>query len=105
MTMAGLLAGMFASCVTTPADVIKTRIQTNIGKSLASSSVQSHPRLVAAFSTNDDANSGCIKSTALSMVVEEGWHSFLSGVGPRVMRLAPGMAITLVIYETLQKVV
>ncbi|EKX54780.1 hypothetical protein GUITHDRAFT_62947 [Guillardia theta CCMP2712] len=82
MTMAGLLAGMFASCVTTPADVIKTRIQTNIGKSLASSS-----------------------STALSMVVEEGWHSFLSGVGPRVMRLAPGMAITLVIYETLQKVV
>ena len=34
---------------------------------------------------------------------EEGWRAFYKGLTPRLLRVAPGQAITFMVYERIQK--
>ena len=92
--LAGLLAGMVASFLTVPCDTIKTRVQTAPDVDTAS------PRLVASFS---DGSPSEIRDTVLAMLAQEGAVAFTKGWTGRVLRVAPTMAITLLVYEQLQR--
>lgn len=78
---AGSLAGAPAAFLCTPADVIKTRIQTQ-NKNLIKPSK--------------------ILPTINLIIKEEGWLAFWKGAGWRVLRSSPQFGITLVIFEYLQ---
>ncbi|XP_069684340.1 mitochondrial 2-oxodicarboxylate carrier-like [Periplaneta americana] len=76
----GFVSGTLASCVNIPFDVAKSRIQ--------------GPQPIA----------GQIKyrTTLGSMAIvyrEEGWHALYKGLLPKVLRLGPGGAIMLVVYD------
>ena len=125
LTIAALVAGMFTAAATSPFDIIKTRVQAQAGRTAApvSQSVTLRsPAFVAAYSGareglefpemdveevlggGDMTSSVSIEATVRELVVSEGWWCLFKGVGPRTMRLAPCMAITLVLYEQLQQV-
>jgi FAD/FMN-containing dehydrogenase len=61
-----------------------------------------------AFATKDNSEtaeaSGVarIKAVARQTVSAEGWPGLMTGAKVRVMKLAPNMALTLVMYETMQ---
>lgn len=40
--------------------------------------------------------------TALAVFRQEGFHAFYKGITPRVMRVAPGQAVTFTVYEYLK---
>ena len=102
---AGFVSGAVASYLTTPADTIKTRIQSELPAAEAENLA---PRLVMAFATKDNSEtaeaSGVarIKAVARQTVSAEGWPGLMTGAKVRVMKLAPNMALTLVMYETMQ---
>ena len=76
----GTVAGAIASGITTPADVIKTRIQ-------ASDTLYTK-----------NAISRCFKD----IVRNEGATGLFKGIVPRILRSAPQFGITLFVYEMLQ---
>jgi solute carrier family 25 (mitochondrial 2-oxodicarboxylate transporter), member 21 len=76
----GFVSGTLGSCVNIPFDVAKSRIQ----------GPQPVPGVVK------------YKSTFGSMAIvarEEGWRALYKGLVPKVMRLGPGGAIMLVVYD------
>ena len=77
----GTLAGACAACATTPADVIKTRLQVGVTNA-----------------SNSTKRSGIIKCYK-NIVKYEGYSSLFKGLIPRVSRSAPQFGITLYIYE------
>ena len=97
-TVAALAAGMISAAVTAPLDVIKTRVQAQAGRARPMRSSSS--AFIAAYS--EEEVPADIAGTVRELVAREGWGGLLCGAGPRVMRLAPGMAITLALYEQLQ---
>ena len=118
LLFAGLGAGAVASFLTTPFDVIKTRVQSQQSPAVrpkaeiiaaAPASDQATPaRLVTAFATQTEAvptGIGGIKTVAFEMVASEGWGSLVTGAGVRVAKLGPNMALTLAFYETAQRLV
>lgn len=82
--LAGGISGAIAPCVNAPIDFIKTRIQKQI---------------------NSDGSSGFrnIKKVAISVYKKEGILGFYNGLTPRLLRIAPGQAITFMVYEQIQK--
>jgi solute carrier family 25 (mitochondrial aspartate/glutamate transporter), member 12/13 len=81
---AGAIAGMPAAYLTTPCDVIKTRLQV-------------------------EARKGEIKYTSLrhcaaTIWKEEGFKAFFKGGPARILRSSPQFGFTLAAYEVLQKV-
>ena len=68
----------------TPADVIKTRLQTKLpnGKYMYNS----------------------IKEASVEIYKNEGFNAFFKGAPARVLRSSPQFAVTLLAYETLQRV-
>jgi len=81
---AGVLAGIPAPFLTTPADVIKTRLQVK-------------PR------AGQTSYNGVIDCTR-KLMREEGPRAFWKGANQRVFRSAPQFGVTLLTYELLQKV-
>lgn len=81
--LAGTLAGIPASFLTTPADVVKTRLQVS-------------PR------AGDSVYSG-IGDCVRKMYIEEGPTAFFKGSLFRVCRIAPQFGISLLCYEHLSK--
>ncbi|KAH6561044.1 hypothetical protein BASA60_000128 [Batrachochytrium salamandrivorans] len=75
--LCGCIAGGFAAAVTTPLDVVKTRIMLSAKAGKTAS----------------------IVGTALTILSEEGPRTFLSGIGPRVMWISIGGSIFLGMYE------
>lgn len=67
-----------------PIDTIKTRLQ----KSPAMPGVSAWKRITA---------------IAAEMFKQEGFHAFYKGITPRVMRVAPGQAVTFTVYEFLKE--
>eukprot|EP00961_Rhodomonas_salina_P146759 1975895-Rhodomonas_salina.3 len=101
--IAGMVSGFAASFLTTPCDVIKTRVQSGFAVEDELFPIQqSYTRQIAYFAPAQEPES-CLRRTAQNMLETEGWETFFSGAGARVGKLGPGMAITLVVYEALQK--
>lgn len=83
LLLAGAAAGAPAAYMATPADVIKTRIQAD--------KKGEKPRYTGI--------ADCVSKT----LKEEGARTFFVGGGMRVFRSSPQFAITLLVYEVLQK--
>lgn len=83
LLVSALIAGVPASTLATPADLIKTRLQ-----------VKHKP--------GDTPYTG-ILDAAHRIHVEEGFKAFFKGVAPRILRSCPQFAITIFGYELLQR--
>lgn len=79
---AGAIAGMPAAYFTTPADVIKTRLQVEAKKGQTSYTG--------------------IKDAAKKIYAEEGFKAFFKGGPARIFRSSPQFGVTLTVYELLQ---
>eukprot|EP01121_Diplochlamys_sp_Union-15-3_P022126 TRINITY_DN9326_c0_g1_i4.p1 TRINITY_DN9326_c0_g1~~TRINITY_DN9326_c0_g1_i4.p1 ORF type:complete len:295 (-),score=21.67 TRINITY_DN9326_c0_g1_i4:79-963(-) len=78
----GALAGSFAAAVTTPVDVIKTRVQMGVDL--------------------DSRKTHNVFKTAMTIFREEGLSGFAKGLVPRVVRVTPMCAIMISTYEFLK---
>ena len=104
--LAGLISGAIASLSTTPCDVIKTRVQSKIGNIGPKAKATGARRLVTAFATEVDlVPRTSVLDEAKRIVSAEGAHVLMRGSGLRVAKIAPRMAICLVLFETLQNLV
>jgi len=81
---AGAAAGGLAAALTTPLDVVKTRLQTQ---------ATGGPELVRYTG---------LFQTFRTVLAEEGIRGFFVGAGPRIVFFAPGAAIAWTTYETLK---
>lgn len=81
---AGAIAGMPAAYLTTPCDVIKTRLQVEARK-------------------GDTTYTG-LRHAAQTILKEEGFSAFFKGGAARVLRSSPQFGFTLAAYEVLQSV-
>ncbi|CAF3325228.1 unnamed protein product [Rotaria socialis] len=79
----GLLAGIPAAGLCTPADVVKTRLQVQARKGQTK-----YNGLTDAFK---------------KIYIEEGWTAFWKGAGARMLRSSPQFGVTLLTYELLQR--
>lgn len=79
-TFIGLVSGAMGPLSNAPIDTIKTRLQ----KTPAEEGVSAMKR---------------ITSIAGDMFKQEGMHAFYKGITPRIMRVAPGQAVTFTVYE------
>lgn len=82
-TIIGLISGAVGPFFNAPIDTIKTRIQQT--PAIPGKSSLSHTVTI----TTD-------------MLRKEGVRSFYKGITPRVMRVAPGQAVTFTVYEFLK---
>ncbi len=81
---AGAVAGVPSALLTTPLDVIKTRLQAQARDA------------ADAYADSWD----CARRT----VEQEGWVALTCGAGERVARLSPQLGITLALYEVMDPV-
>ena len=82
-TLIGLVSGAMGPFSNAPIDTIKTRLQ----KAPAEAGETTLKRIIAI--TNE-------------MFKQEGFKAFYKGITPRVMRVAPGQAVTFTVYEYLK---
>ncbi|SCU94186.1 LADA_0G07096g1_1 [Lachancea dasiensis] len=83
-SLIGLISGAVGPFSNAPLDTIKTRLQKD--KSTTKSS--SFSRIVA---------------ITQQLIREEGFRALYKGITPRVMRVAPGQAVTFTVYELIRK--
>ncbi|KLU90298.1 succinate/fumarate mitochondrial transporter [Magnaporthiopsis poae ATCC 64411] len=83
-TLIGLVSGAMGPLSNAPIDTIKTRLQ----KAQAVEGVGAFRR---------------IAQIAGDMFKQEGFHAFYKGITPRIMRVAPGQAVTFTVYEYLKE--
>lgn len=79
----GLFSGGLGPLCNAPIDVIKTRLQKETGV------------------TNESAVKRIVR-IGTRLIQEEGVRAFYKGVTPRIMRVAPGQAVTFTVYEFMQ---
>ncbi|KAM0514139.1 hypothetical protein ACHAPE_007230 [Trichoderma viride] len=82
-TIIGLVSGAMGPLSNAPIDTIKTRLQ----------------KTPAEFGTTAWTRITAITS---DMFKQEGFHAFYKGITPRIMRVAPGQAVTFTVYEYLK---
>ncbi|KAH6654505.1 succinate/fumarate mitochondrial transporter [Truncatella angustata] len=82
-TLIGLVSGAMGPLSNAPIDTIKTRLQ----KSPAEPGVSALQR---------------IQKISSEMFKQEGSRAFYKGITPRIMRVAPGQAVTFTVYEYLK---
>ncbi|KAK4160667.1 mitochondrial carrier domain-containing protein [Cladorrhinum sp. PSN259] len=83
-TLIGLVSGAMGPMSNAPIDTIKTRLQ----KMKAEEGTSAFQR---------------ITKIAGEMFKHEGIHAFYKGITPRIMRVAPGQAVTFTVYEYLKE--
>ncbi|SPO01003.1 probable succinate-fumarate transporter [Cephalotrichum gorgonifer] len=83
-TLIGLVSGAMGPLSNAPIDTIKTRLQ----RRAAEPGVSAWKR---------------ITTIAAEMFKQEGMHAFYKGITPRIMRVAPGQAVTFTVYEYLRE--
>lgn len=79
----GLVSGAMGPLSNAPIDTIKTRLQKTPGQ------------------PGETAISR-VKVIGSDMFKQEGFHAFYKGITPRIMRVAPGQAVTFTVYEYLK---
>ncbi|KAL2329806.1 hypothetical protein Fmac_017387 [Flemingia macrophylla] len=77
----GIIAGATSSCITTPLDTIKTRLQ-----------VMGHE------------NRSSIKQVVKDLIHEDGWKGFYRGIGPRFFSMSAWGTSMILAYEYLKRV-
>ncbi|KAF9353524.1 hypothetical protein BGX34_011519 [Mortierella sp. NVP85] len=80
LAVIGCISGAMGPLVNNPIDIVKTRIQKT-----------PNPEGLSAWARFMDVNRQILKN--------EGWMAFYKGVTPRVLRVAPGQAVTFAVYE------
>lgn len=80
----GLISGAMGPLSNAPIDTIKTRLQKTPGQ--PGETAMSRIRVIAS-----------------DMFKQEGFHAFYKGITPRIMRVAPGQAVTFTVYEYLKE--
>ncbi|KAJ4399201.1 Mitochondrial succinate-fumarate transporter [Neurospora sp. IMI 360204] len=83
-TLIGLVSGAMGPLSNAPIDTIKTRLQKSVAQP-GESAIQR------------------ITKIAGEMFKQEGFHAFYKGITPRIMRVAPGQAVTFTVYEYLKE--
>ncbi|CCU82119.1 succinate/fumarate mitochondrial transporter [Blumeria hordei DH14] len=83
-TLIGFISGALGPLSNAPIDTIKTRLQRSPAEAGQSALYR-------------------IRSIAGEMWLSEGFRSFYKGITPRIMRVAPGQAVTFTVYETLKQ--
>ena len=103
--IAGAIAGASAAAITTPLDVIKTRLQTQ--------HLEPCPSTVRAGLINNSIDEVLMISNkqpmgfmeiARNINVMDGWRGFFRGMTPRMISHAPAVAISWTAYEFLKNV-
>ena len=79
--LAGGISGALAPIANAPIDTLKTRIQRQI------------------TTTNSETGFRAIYTCAKKIIQQEGFLAFYNGLTPRLLRIAPGQAITFMTYE------
>lgn len=79
----GLVSGAMGPLSNAPIDTIKTRLQKTPGQP-------------------GETGLSRIRVIAGDMFKQEGFHAFYKGITPRIMRVAPGQAVTFTVYEYLK---
>ncbi|KAI1052290.1 Mitochondrial succinate-fumarate transporter [Fusarium irregulare] len=82
-TVCGLVSGAMGPLSNAPIDTIKTRLQRGGAEPGTSAWTR-------------------ITRIAADMFKQEGFHAFYKGITPRIMRVAPGQAVTFTVYEFLK---
>ncbi|PHH72365.1 hypothetical protein CDD80_4590 [Ophiocordyceps camponoti-rufipedis] len=77
-TIIGLVSGAMGPLSNAPIDTIKTRLQ------------------------KTPAEVGVGAWSRITRIAQEGFHAFYKGITPRIMRVAPGQAVTFTVYEFLK---
>lgn len=102
--IAGGLSGAMGPMANAPIDTIKTRIQR--GAAAAQSGISGgSAAAVAAQKSLESGESGWKRFSRVATTIykEEGWRAFYKGLTPRLLRVAPGQAITFMVYERIQR--
>ncbi|KAI9204769.1 mitochondrial carrier domain-containing protein [Polychytrium aggregatum] len=81
----GLLAGCVSACITTPMDVIKTRLQ-----------------LMDPPNARSRGHSAQLKDVLRSLLREEGLRGFTKGMGARMLHMGPVSILNILTYETVK---
>lgn len=96
VALSGALSGAFASAITTPLDVIKTKLQVqSLSTPSASAGVGAAPG--AAYFVQ---YSGCL--AAVRSIATQGAGGFWLGLGPRICMYGPSCAISWAAYEAVK---
>lgn len=83
-SLIGLISGALGPFSNAPLDTIKTRLQKD-------------------KSTSKDSGWSRILAIGRQLIREEGFRALYKGITPRVMRVAPGQAVTFTVYELIRK--
>ncbi len=87
--ISGCAAGMLAGALTTPLDVIKTRLQT-----------QHRPRKEAFVAASvQSSRRSLLWTVSVSLYTQQGPRAFLRGLGPRVLWTGSQSMLMFVLYE------
>ncbi|TKY50151.1 Solute carrier family 25 member 44 [Spatholobus suberectus] len=76
----GIIAGATASCITTPLDTIKTRLQ-----------VMGHEKRIS------------VKQVVKDLIIEDGWRGLYRGLGPRFFSMSAWGTSMILTYEYLKR--
>lgn len=84
-SLIGLVSGALGPLSNAPLDTIKTRLQKT------------------SYASNE---SGMVRIVKIGsqLIKEEGVHALYKGITPRIMRVAPGQAVTFTVYEFMKRV-
>jgi len=82
--MIGLVSGAMGPLSNAPIDTIKTRLQRTPAR-------------------EGETAISRVRAIARDMFKQEGFHAFYKGITPRIMRFAPGQAVTFTVYEYIKE--